>query len=62
MTRHNVRHRFPWRRRALRALRVLAPGRTYRALARELRARGLVDELVDPATVRRAVLRVGARS
>ena len=57
MVRHRVRKRFPWSARHLAQLAQLAAqGRSYRELARELHARGLVRELPDAAVVRRAVL------
>lgn len=57
MVRHRVRKRFPWPARALAQLPQLAArAHSYRELARELHARGLVRELPDAAVVRRAVL------
>lgn len=55
MVRHSVRKRFPWPARALAQLPELAPGRSLRQLARELKRRGLVREIPDAAVVRRAL-------
>jgi hypothetical protein len=55
MVRHKIHYRFPWSPAALEALPKLAKGRSLRQLARELKARKLVDQVVDAATVRRAL-------
>jgi hypothetical protein len=50
-------YRYPWPKRALRVARELAGRCSLRAIARELRARHLVRELVNPSTLARALRR-----
>jgi hypothetical protein len=60
--RTRIRHRFPWTKRALRALdQLVQEQHSFRAIARKLKDRRLVGELVDPAIVRRAALRKAVR-
>lgn len=56
-------YRFPWRVRAIQfALHLHQEGATYRAIAAALRSRRLVNQKVDPATIRRAIQRELGRS
>lgn len=51
-------YRFPWSWSAAEIVARLAGSSSYRQIARTLRERRIVERRPDPATVRRAVLRL----
>jgi len=60
VVRHSVRKRFPWPAPALAELpRLAEQGKSLREIARELQARGLVDQKPDASVVRRALSGLG---